>query len=142
MHKCNLLSFAVSLTSSCSHTLCFPGDVSHMASSLSTSPLAIFSFRCPKTWPFPIHSLASNAHLNTPSLCLEIQLVRGALICWEETWAWRGTWHTPAAPQGCSSREPLPPHKGPWAGYISHMLLSVAASRYKQSVCSTLFSWW
>lgn len=94
----------------------------------STSSPAIFSFRCPETWPFPIHNPASDAHLSTPSLCLEIQLVRGALLHWEEIWARKGTQHTPVAPQGCSSREPLPPHKGPWAGYIPHALLSVTAS--------------
>lgn len=73
------------------------------------------------------------AQLAMPTLRLEIQLVRCALLCWEETWAWRGIWHTPAAPQGCSKKELLSPHKAPRAGCMSHMPLSVTDSRCKAS---------
>lgn len=55
---------------------------------------------------FPIHSPDRMLTLR-----VEIQLVRCAWLCWEEPWAWRGTWHTPAAPQGCSRKEALSPYK-------------------------------
>lgn len=115
------LSFAVSLTLFCSHTLCFQGDTGHTAWSPSTSPHPSSPSGALGHGLSLIHSPASDAHVNMPSLCLETQLVRGALLCWDETWGWRGTWHTPAASQGCSNREPLPPHKGPWADCISHV---------------------
>lgn len=60
----------------------------------------------PRTWPFP-----STAQTEMLTLRVEIQLVRCAWLCWEEPWAWRGTWHTPAAPQGCSRKEALSPYK-------------------------------
>lgn len=69
---------------------------------------AIFSFRCPKTWPFPMPAFSTHTFPHPhpmPTLLLEIQLTRGAFLCWEEPWAWRGIWQIPKAPQGCSSKE-------------------------------------
>lgn len=82
----------------------------------------------PQGLAFPMHSPAGNATLH-----LEIQLMRGVLLCWKEPWAWRGIWHTPAAPRGCNTKEPLSPHKAPWAGCMSHVPLSVTESRCKVS---------
>lgn len=82
----------------------------------------------PQGLAFPIHSPANNATLH-----LEIQLMRGVLLHWEEPWPWRGVWHTPGAPQCCSRREPLAPHKAPSAGCMSHMPLSVTDSHGKGS---------
>lgn len=89
---------------------------------------ATFSFRCPRTWPFP-----PTAQPAMPTLHLKIQLMRGVLLCWEEPWAWRGIWNTPEAPQGCSRKEPLLPHKAPRAGYMTPMPLSVTDSCCKVS---------
>lgn len=88
---------------------------------------AIF-FRCPRTWPF-----LPTAQLAMLTLHFQIQLMGGVLLCWEEPWAWGEIWHTPAAPQGCSRKEPLSPHKAPRAGYMSHMPLSVTDSHCKVS---------
>lgn len=98
------------------------------------SSSAISSSRCPTTWPFPIYSLASDAHLNTSSLCLEIQLAKQgvplgwALLCWEEIWhgGEPGTpwWLPRSLLPPCKRRVSLPPICGSsWWDFLTSWLV-------------------